>query len=52
MAPAKQELRKRMVADEFEQKRSWEMKRFKKAGFDLGRYNRGDFGPRTGIRRL
>ncbi|KAF2131691.1 UBC-like protein [Dothidotthia symphoricarpi CBS 119687] len=52
MGSAKHDLRKRVAGDEFEQKRSWEMKRFRKAGFDLGRYNRGDFGPRVGIGRL
>lgn len=48
----KGEVRKRMASDEFEKKRSWEMKRFKKTGYDLKKYNRGDFGPRTGIARL
>ncbi|KAF2855967.1 UBC-like protein [Plenodomus tracheiphilus IPT5] len=46
------EIRKRMGDDDFEAKQSWEMKRFKRAGFDLARYNCGAFGPRTGIRRL
>lgn len=46
------EVRKRMAGEEFEKKKSWEMKRFKKAGYDLGRYSRGDWGPRTGIGRL
>jgi ubiquitin-conjugating enzyme E2 S len=46
------EVRKRLAGEEFERKKSWEMKRFKKAGCDLGRYNRGDFGPRVGIGRL
>ncbi|KAF1953373.1 UBC-like protein [Byssothecium circinans] len=45
-------VRKRMAEDEFVEKQRWEMKRFKRAGFDLKRYNRGDFGPRTGIARL
>ena len=46
------ENRKRMANDDFERRRSWEMKRFKEAGCDLARYNRGDFGPRTGVGRL
>jgi ubiquitin-conjugating enzyme E2 S len=45
-------VRKRMAGDEFEEKKAWELKRFKKAGFDLRKYNRGDFGPKTGIGRL
>jgi ubiquitin-conjugating enzyme E2 S len=45
-------VRKRLAAEGFDKKRKWEMKRFKKAGCDLKRYNRGDFGPRTGIGRL
>lgn len=45
-------VRKRLADEGFEKKRMWEMKRFKKAGRDLKRYNRGDFGPRTGIGRL
>lgn len=49
---AKLAVRKRMADKDFEKKRDWEMKRFKKAGYDLGRYNRGDFGPRMGINRL
>lgn len=48
----KADVRKRMASDDFEKKRQWEMKRFKDAGYDLNRYNRGDFGPRTGIARL
>ncbi|KAF2120449.1 ubiquitin-conjugating enzyme/RWD-like protein [Lophiotrema nucula] len=48
----KPDVRKRMATEEFEKKRKWELKRFKKAGFDINRYNRGDFGPRTGIARL
>lgn len=43
---------KRPAGDDFGKKRDWEMKRFKKAGCDLKKYNRGDFGPRTGIGRL
>jgi ubiquitin-conjugating enzyme E2 S len=50
--PTRPELRKRMSGDDFEAKRKWEMKRFKKTGYDLSKYNRGDFGPRTGIGRL
>jgi ubiquitin-conjugating enzyme E2 S len=49
---SKLEVRKRMAGEDFEKKRDWEMKRFKKAGYDLGRYNRGDFGPRMGMGRL
>jgi ubiquitin-conjugating enzyme E2 S len=45
-------VKKRMASNEFEGKRTWELKRFKKAGFDLRRYNRGDFGPKTGVGRL
>ncbi|KAF3053215.1 hypothetical protein E8E11_011782 [Didymella keratinophila] len=45
-------LRKRLAAEDFDKKRKWEIKRFKKAGYDLKRYNRGDFGPRMGIGRL
>jgi ubiquitin-conjugating enzyme E2 S len=45
-------VRKRLAGEDFEKKRQWEMKRFKKAGYDLKRYNRGDFGPRRGIGRL
>ena len=45
-------VRKRLASDEFEKKRVWELKRFKKAGYDLKRYNRGDFGPKTGLKRL
>jgi ubiquitin-conjugating enzyme E2 S len=49
---SKLDVRKRMAGEDFEKKRDWEMKRFKKAGYDLGRYNRGDFGPRMGMGRL
>ena len=48
----KLEVRKRMAGEDFEKKRDWEMKRFKKAGYDLGRYNKGEFGPRIGMGRL
>ena len=43
---------KRLASKDFEKRSKWEMKCFKKAGCDLKRYNRGDFGPRTGIGRL
>lgn len=49
---SKLDVKKRMAGEDFEKKREWEMKRFKKAGYDLGRYNRGDFGPRMGMGRL
>lgn len=45
-------VRKRLAGEGFDKKRKWEIKRFKKAGCDLKRYNRGDFGPRTGMGRL
>ena len=45
-------VRKRLAGEDSKRKREWEMKRFKKAGCDLKKYNRGDFGPRTGIGRL
>jgi ubiquitin-conjugating enzyme E2 S len=45
-------VRKRLAGEGFEKRREWEMKRFKKAGCDMKRYNRGDFGPRMGIGRL
>jgi ubiquitin-conjugating enzyme E2 S len=45
-------VRKRLASDAFEEKKTWELKRFKKASFDLRKYNRGDFGPKTGIGRL
>lgn len=45
-------VKKRLASDEFEQKKAWELKMFKKAHFDLRKYNRGDFGPKTGIGRL
>lgn len=45
-------VRKRLASEEFEKKKTWELKKFKKAGYDLKRYNRGDFGPRTGLKRL
>lgn len=46
------ETRKRLASEEFEKQRTWEMKRFKQAGFSLAKYNRGDFGPKTGVGRL
>ncbi|KAJ4353302.1 uncharacterized protein N0V89_005029 [Didymosphaeria variabile] len=49
---SKANVRKRLASDEFEKRRTWELKKFKKAGCDLKKYNRGDFGPRTGIHRL
>jgi ubiquitin-conjugating enzyme E2 S len=49
---SKLDVRKRLAGEGFEKKREWEMKRFKKAGYDLRRYNRGDFGPRVGMGRL
>jgi ubiquitin-conjugating enzyme E2 S len=45
-------VRKRMAGQDFEKKKDWEMKKFKKSGYDLARYNRGDFGPRVGMGRL
>jgi len=45
-------VRKRMAGAEFKERQAWEMKRLKRSGFDLKRYNRGEFGPRTGIARL
>ncbi|PVH96420.1 UBC-like protein [Periconia macrospinosa] len=44
--------RKRFAGDDFQAKQRWESKRFKRAKYDLKRYNRGDFGPRTGVARL
>lgn len=49
---SKLEVKKRLAGPDFEAKKRWEMKRFKKAGCDLSRYNRGDFGPRIGMGRL
>jgi ubiquitin-conjugating enzyme E2 S len=48
----KSDVRKRMAGDEFEKKSRWEMKKFRRAGGDLKRFNRGDFGARTGLGRL
>lgn len=50
--PNKAEVRKRMAGEEFEERRKWEMKKFKKTGFDIAKYNRGEFGARTGVGRL
>ncbi|CAI6246291.1 unnamed protein product [Periconia digitata] len=44
--------RKRFAQDGFQERQRWEMRRFKRARYDLKRYNRGGFGPRTGIARL
>jgi ubiquitin-conjugating enzyme E2 S len=49
---SKSDVRKRLAGDEFEKKTRWEMKRFKRAGCDLKRFNRGDFGARMGVGRL
>jgi ubiquitin-conjugating enzyme E2 S len=49
---SKLDVRKRMAGEDFEKKKDWEMKKFKKAGYNLGRYNKGDFGPRVGMGRL
>jgi ubiquitin-conjugating enzyme E2 S len=49
---SKGDVRKRMAGKEFDEKRAWESKKFKKAGYDLRKFNRGEFGPRTGIARL
>jgi ubiquitin-conjugating enzyme E2 S len=45
-------VRKRMAGEDFKERQAWEMKRFRRAGCDLKRYNRGEFGARTGIARL
>ncbi|KAF2866776.1 ubiquitin-conjugating enzyme/RWD-like protein [Massariosphaeria phaeospora] len=50
--PSKTDVRKRMAGDDFEKQRHWETKKFKRTGYDLSKYNKGDFGPRTGIARL
>ncbi|KAF1936301.1 UBC-like protein [Clathrospora elynae] len=44
--------RKRVVDEAFETRKKWEMKRFRMAGCELGRWNRGDFGAREGVGRL
>jgi ubiquitin-conjugating enzyme E2 S len=48
----RERVKKRLAGEDFARRKDWEMKRFKKAGYDLKRYNRGDFGPRTGLGRL
>lgn len=48
----KTDVLKRMAGSDFQEQQEWECKRFKQAGYDLDRYNRGDWGPRTGIFRL
>lgn len=45
-------VRKRLAGEEFEKKKKWEMKRFRRAGGDLKRFNRGDWGARVGVGRL
>jgi ubiquitin-conjugating enzyme E2 S len=49
---SKSDVLKRMAGPDFQERQDWERKRFKQAGYDLDRYNRGDWGPRTGIFRL
>jgi ubiquitin-conjugating enzyme E2 S len=46
------DVKKRIASEEFEAKRRWEMKKFKQAGCDLKKFNRGEFGARVGVRRL
>lgn len=46
------EIRNWLDSPDFAEKRQWEMDKFKKTGYNLRRYNRGDWGPRTGIFRL
>lgn len=48
----KLEVRKRLAGEEFEGRREWEMKKFRRAGGDLGRFNRGEWGARVGMGRL
>ncbi|KAL1791789.1 hypothetical protein ACET3X_009540 [Alternaria dauci] len=48
----KSQIRKRLAGEEFEKKKEWEMKRFRRAGCDLKRFNRGDWGARVGVGRL
>ncbi|KAF2706586.1 UBC-like protein [Pleomassaria siparia CBS 279.74] len=50
--PTKKEVRKRLAGKECEEQRTWEAKKFKRAGYDLAKYNRGDFGPKMGLHRL
>ena len=49
---SKADVRKRHATEEFEKKERWEMKRFRRAGGDLKRFNRGDWGVRMGVGRL
>lgn len=46
------DVRRWLDSPEFAEKRQWEMDKFKKTEYNLRRYNRGDWGPRTGIFRL
>lgn len=51
----KMEVRKRLAGREFEGRREWELKRFRRVGGDLGRWNRGEWvegGKRVGMGRL
>ncbi|KAF7452836.1 hypothetical protein PtrSN002B_006108 [Pyrenophora tritici-repentis] len=48
----KSEAKKRLSSDAFEAKRAWEIKRFRRAGCDLRRWGKGDFGPKVGVGRL
>ena len=50
--PTKADVHKRMASADFKQLKIWELKKFKKTGYDISKYNRGDFGPKTGIARL
>ncbi|OCK76686.1 UBC-like protein [Lepidopterella palustris CBS 459.81] len=50
--PGKAEVIKRLKGPEEVGRMRWEVKRFKMARGSLGRYNRGLFGPRTGLGRL
>ncbi|KAI4625403.1 uncharacterized protein J4E87_005251 [Alternaria ethzedia] len=49
---SKADVRKRHATEEFEKKERWEMKRLRRAGGDLKRFNRGDWGVRMGVGRL
>lgn len=44
--------KKRIASPEFEAKSKWEIKRFRQAGCDLKKFNRGEFGARVGLGRL
>lgn len=48
----KADVKKRTASEEFQAKRKWEAKRFKQAGYDLNKFNRGEFGARIGVGRL